>query len=301
MSDEINLQREKMDAELKIILAGGGEPAARIEEGSPEAVIEAKATEDAPESEIVQKARALGWKPQGDYEGSHFVTPEEYVNRAPLFERIDRQNKQINELKDMMKETSSHLSTVRKEAYEKAIKDLEAAKLQSVETGDVAGYKNIDMQSAAIREQMQKDPIVTGTPRQEVPSEVTDFMSRNSSWYNENNKENAKMKAAAEAVDLFLSKQASIEGTKVNPKDHLAAIEAEVKRVFPHRFENSARTAPASVGKSTSTPSASSSSGLSSRLSAGQRELGIKMNRSNPEYTLEMYAKDLESMNRLGK
>ena len=102
-------------------------------------------TESAPLSEIEQKAFEMGWRPKGDYVGEHFVEAAEYVNRAPLFERIEKQSKELKELRDMSKATAAHLSSVRKESYETALRDLEARRLQSVQVGDVEAFKKSEL------------------------------------------------------------------------------------------------------------------------------------------------------------
>jgi len=155
------------------------------------------------------------------------------------------------------------------------------------------------------------------TEKEQDP-EIIGFSNRNASWFNDNTKENAKMKAAATAVDSFLAQQAHIDERTLNPKEHLLAIENEVKRLFPHRFEQvmapvvahnapsaSPTAAPASivssVGRSTaSVTGTKSGTNLAARLTPTQRQLGEKFQRSNSEYTLEVYAQELEKMGRLG-
>ena len=124
---------------------------------------------------------------------------------------------------------------------------------------------------------MQQDPIVNVQTKPEVDPEVVSFGERNKHWFNETSPENSKMKAAAEAVDKFLAQASHIDGKQLNYKEHLTAIESEVKRLFPHRFEqakgSSAPTAPM-VGKSTtSSVGSKSSSNLVNQLTSQQREM----------------------------
>ena len=117
------------------------------------------------------------------------------------------------------------------------------------------------------------------------------------------------MKAAAEAVDTYLTRQAKIDNRQIDVREHLSAIESEVKRLFPHRFSNSAaQGAPISpsvvntVARSTAPVKETRSSGnLVSKLTPQQRALGESFQRSNPEYTLEVYAAELEKRGRLGR
>ena len=257
----------------------------------------------APElTEIEKQAQAMGWKPQTEYQGEHFTSAEEYVRRAPLFERIEKQSREVKELRDLVKQSTLHLSEIKKQAYERAIKDLEASRTQQVELGNVDGFRQVDAQVNRLQQQMNTDPVVNyAPPTPEIMPEVSEFGERNKSWYNESSNENKKMVAAAKAVDHFLTQEAEIEGRQINPAQHLRAVETEVKRLFPHRFENIKKDMPATVGRSTSSERSTKQSALVGRLTAQQRDIGLKFQNSNPAYTLEVYAKDLEEMGRLGK
>lgn len=287
-------------------------------EGTSQAIIETPASEVAPVPEIEKQARELGWKSKEERtaegkDNTHYVSPEEYVSRKPLFVRLDKQGEELRRLKEMQRQNSAHMAKVRQEAYDQALRDLESRQDRAVAEADTMEYQRLKAQTKAVEQQRQQDPIVNNPEIRPVQDPaVAEFAERNASWYNISTKENAKMAAAAAAVDNFLAKQAEIDGRPIDPRSHLAAIESEVKRLFPHRFEQPvapiapvvaeiAPTAP-SVGRSTApvTPGRSSIN-LAARLSPVQKQLGEKFQASNPEYTLEKYAQELESMGRLGK
>jgi hypothetical protein len=265
-------------------------------------------TETSQYSEIEKKAMEMGWDP--NHEGKTFVPAEEYVNRAPLFQRIEQQNRELKELKNLQKQMAQHMSAVRKESYEQALKDLENKKLQAVDSGDRVTYEQAESQAVAIRTKMASDPITTHLENKpEISQETLEWVNKNNTWYNDSTIENRKMKAAAEAIDTFLTNQARIdqntannEMPNINLKEHFKAVEKEVERLFPHRFKNMNREQPNSVGKSTTGTSGSiTNTGLVSRLTQNQRLLGERFQKSNPEYTLEKYAADLDAMGRLNK
>lgn len=257
-------------------------------------------------TEIEKKAIEIGWDP--NHQGKTFVAAEEYVNRAPLFRRIEEQSKELRELKNIQKQTLDHISSVRQDAYDKALQDLENKKLHAVSTGDVERYKAVEVEANSIKTKMANDPITKQTQPQPDP-DIMNWVSKNSSWYNTDSVENRKMKAAAELIDTFMTNNARIEQNiskdqipKLNIKEHFETVEKEVKRLFPHRFENMNREQPSAVGKSTTGSSGNVvSTNLVSRLTPQQRIMGERFYKGDKDYPLEKYAADLEATGRLGK
>lgn len=273
------------------------------EEISTEAIPEVKEY-----SEVERKAIEMGWDP--NHEGKTFVPAEEYVNRAPLFQRIETQSRELKELKNLQKQMAQHMSSVRKEGYEAALKELENRKLQAVDTGDREQYQRAESEAVALRTKMEIDPLTTiVNTSPEISQETVDWVNKNNSWYNDTSIENRKMKSAAEAIDTYLTNQARIDQNTrtgqmpdINLKEHFKVVEKEVERLFPHRFRNMNREQPSSVGKSTTGTSGNVvSTGLADKLTQNQRALGERFQKSNPEYTLEKYAADLDAMGRLNK
>lgn len=251
-------------------------------------------------SEIEQEAMKKGWKPKDEFSGDNYVSAEEYMRVGGLFKHISDLRKENKEIKDLLKQTTDHLSNTQKAAYEQAIRDLQSQKIRAVELGDVDTFKNIEVQEAKLNERIQHDPMVVKKV-EPLPKAQQEWLERNRKiWFNDTTLENKKMVAAAKAVDQFLTDQANIDGVVIDPKTHLQAIEDEIKKRFPHRFTNEKREAPSMVGKSTTSKEASTSS-LVSKLSPQQVEMGKFFQKSNPKYTLEKYAEDLKLQGRLGK
>lgn len=261
------------------------------------------ATESAPLSEVEQKAYEMGWRPKGDYQGEHFVEASEYVNRAPLFKRIEDQSKELKELREMSKATANHLSAVRKESYETALRELESRKIQSVQVGDVESYKKTELQAQEIHKKMQEDPAIQAPQVDQAQLDaIAGFQERNKGWFNKDNTENQEMMDAAQFIDQKLAQAAHEKGVKLSAIEHLKAVEEKVKKLYSHRFENVQAAKPATVSVS----SASKSSGtavnnLVSKMTPQQKEFGAYFMRHNPSYTLEKYAADLERQGNLGK
>lgn len=280
-------------------------------EATSQEVQDTSTSEVVPEiSEAEKQARALGWKSKEERvaegkDNQHYVEPEEYVRRQPLFERIERQNKEVRELKERQRQYDQNLAQVRRESYEQALRDLEDKRERAVEEANSIEFRRLDAQHRQLNQQMQQDPIVNRPQTPEINQEVLDFANKNSTWYNDSTIENAKMKTIADATDQALTRVAKLDNRQVNVREHLASIESEVKRLFPHRFEQpkTTTTTPVpTVGKSTSVNRDTKfSTNLVAKLTQQQRELGDKFVKSNKDYTLEQYATELERMGRLGK
>jgi hypothetical protein len=291
--------------------------------------IETQPTTEIEVPEIEKQARALGWKSAEEREAegknnNHFVDAAEYIRRQPLFERIEKQKKELDELKTLTKQTLSHVAQVRKDSYEQALRDVEAKREIAVQESNVDEFRRLELQSKNLQKQMQVDPVINQQPttiQPHVDPELVAFANRNASWYNTHNNQNANMKAAADSIDTYLYKKAQIDQGLSNEqkphldvKQHLAAIESEMIRLFPDKFEakkNSGETKSVSstVARSTTGATTSNSDGnLVAQLSPQQRQIGEQFERMSfdpktkkPTYTLADYAKDLKQSGRLGK
>lgn len=279
------------------------------EELAPEQ-LQDNASADVPElSEIEKEARSLGWQSKEEREASgknnkYFVSPEEYVSRRPLFDRINNQTQQIQELRDLQKQQSDYLAKARKESYEQALKDLEAKRDFAVSEADRDSFKAYDRQHQDLQRKMYEDQMMQQAQKPNLTPDVQNFVNRNQGWYNTQNAENSKMKAAADAFDSYLMNQHRANGVNPDVNQHLAAIESEVKRLFPHKFaavESDKPAASQAVTRSTAPVRPVESKDLVRLLTPEQREIGEYLMRANKDFTLDLYAQELKKANRLGK
>lgn len=296
---ELQAEIKKMQQETQNVTQTDSEQKPQVES------VEQKAIEPeayAPKDEWEEKALKIGWHP--DHTGQNFVDAKEYVLRKPLFERIERQTSELRAIKEAHRQNAANLAQVRKEAYDQALRDLENKQDSAAAEANTIEYQKYKAQFRQLNQQMQQDPIMRVPAPEAIPKDPEVERFQQHSWYNANNVENAKMKALADSVDSYLAKQAHLDGSQIDVKQHLAQIESEVRRVFPHRFESAPVTtnAPQMVGKSTMpTRDSRNITNLATQLTPQQRELGERFHRSNPEFTLDEYAKQLHQMGRLGK
>lgn len=263
-----------------------------------------------PKDEWEEKALKIGWRP--DHRGENFVEAREYVLRKPLFDRIEKQSKDLRELKDLQRSNQEYLAKIRKDAYDQALRDLEAKREEAVQEANLEQFRRLQQRDAEIRREMSQDPIVNAPIKSSVNPEVEAFGNKYSFLTNPKTADDFKMKAAATSVDNFLAEEARIEGRQIDVTEHLGRIESELKRLFPHKFSTGSASiskAPIaqSVGKSTANVKpVSNDSNFVNRLSPGQRALGEQFIKAcgttkdgKPRYTLEQYAKELAAKGRL--
>lgn len=267
---------------------------------------------DNSESEVHKKARELGWKSKEERisEGKNndfYIEPEEYIRRQPLFEKIDRQNKEIRELRDLMRQTTEHVAAIKTDSYAQTLRQLEARESQAVSEGDQQTYQHVKTELQTLQQKIASDSALQIKQEQATQTspklpEVESWKFKNAHWYNTNTPENTEMLNIATFIDKFYANRAVQTGQTLNPVEHLNSIETEVRRLFPHRFPNEKKSPAMSVGKSTTSANNNSEGNdLINQLTPAQLELGKHFQKVNPKYTLKDYALDLKKRNRLGK
>ena len=271
------------------------EAAAKLE--TTEAVV---ATE--PESkltDIEKQAMEMGWRPADKFdtssEGKRFISAEEFVERGQLFKKIDHQKAELQQLKNVVKDMTEHYKKTEELAYNRAMTDLINARNQAVAEGDVENFAKLDKQMLDVQRQaIQAQQIPTVQVEQQAPpvSEMANqFFSRNQHWFNNDTLENKQMVNFALAADEFMA----IRRPELPEKERLALVEADIRRAFPHRFENANRAAPAVVATTRPETGTKKDSSLVDRLSHRQRALAKAMVEGNLYTSEEEYAKDLET------
>ncbi len=276
-------------------------------EDAPDTIV-AETTEEIQETtpeitEVEKHARELGWQSKEEREAvgkkdTYYVSPEEYINRKPIFEKIQKQKQEMDELREIARQTAANVQAIRDEARLQTIKELEDKKYAAVEIGNVQEVRQIDQQ---IKNHEQAAQPVQNQVNPELKAVGDEFLSRNSAWYNENTIENKKMVLTAGAIDKVLAQQDYLDGITRSPREHLKRVEEKMRQEYPHRFENSEKDKPNTVGKSTVTRGAvANSNELVSKLTPRQLEFGKRFQRDGI-LTLEAYAKQLDARGVLGK
>lgn len=182
---------------------------------------------------IEQKALDMGWRPREEFNGSDddFIDAKEFVRRAPLFEKIEGQSKEIKSVKRALEALNQHYTKVRETEFDRALKALEEAKAQAVEDADGAAVVKLDKQIRAAEagleevKQASQRPIVEDSPQ--VPPEFAAWENKNP-WY----KSVKYMRVWADELGVQLSSQG------LSPREVLKKVEQAVREEFPDKFIN---------------------------------------------------------------
>ena len=193
---------------------------------------------------VEQEALASGWVPKDQFNGEEhkWVDAGEYLRRGELFKKIETQSKELKDVKRALQEMKKLHSEVREVEYKRALETLKAQKKAALEDGDAEAVIAADERIDLIREQqraLQQEQVEVPQSGEEHP-EFTDWKSKNS-WYTSN----APMKAFADVLGAELAQQG------LTPSQVLKRVEEEVKKEFPHKFQNQRASRPSAVEGST--------------------------------------------------
>lgn len=237
-------------------------------------------------TEIEEQALSQGWRPKDEYNGdpSKWVNADIYVARAPLFEHIESQKRELKKLRDGLNVVNSHYKKIEEVSYKKALADLRAEKKKALEDMDADAVINIDERIDLVKEQQlqgMRTPDPVAEPNQIHP-EFQAWTSRNN-WYTQDQ----SMRAFADALGRDLA------GTH-SPSQVLIEVEKTIKQRFPEKFSNPNREKPGAVeaprGKGTSTAAKPKYD-----LSDEERQVMRTLVRSGV-LTEEQYVKDLKKI-----
>lgn len=222
-------------------------------------VIEEVKAEPKPEPdvapEVEAEARRMGWRPEDEWEGdtdNHLSAPkfverqERWRKRADtvLQTRLDKQSKEIGDLKTTIENLGSHLTKATENAYKKALKDLEAKADKAVEDGDTEEYKRIRGETKALEEEVKTEAKTEKKKSDPVPEDDPEYMGwmSDNAWYDPNS-DGFDVEASAYADSIV--EQVGRRGLK--NKALYDAVAGEVKKKFPEKFGNARRRNAAAV------------------------------------------------------
>lgn len=197
---------------------------------------------------VETEARASGWVPKEEFHGDpvKWVDAGEFVRRAPLFQKLDLQNRELKELRKGLEELKQHHSKVRETEYKRALADLKTQKRDAFVEGDPDKIVEIEEQMEVVKEaqrkfeQEQQVEAQRATAPEVIHPEFAAWSRRNP-WYDTSK----PMRAFADALGIEL------RATGMSPSDVLKQVEQQVKEEFPNKFRNSNRDkAPAVEGTS---------------------------------------------------
>lgn len=209
---------------------------------------------------IEDQAKEMGWRPQDEYDGepTKWVDANIFVARAPLFEKIEQQNKRLKETDKTLQELKAFQSKIAETEYKRALDTLKHQRRAALEEGDVVAAEDIRDQMDELK---QKPPVETKINA--VPKEFTDWVEDNP-WY----ESDEDMRDFADSRGNKLGKNGDL-----SPAQVLKRVAEDTKKAFPDKFKarNPARDRVSSVETESSAGTFTSSKAF--KLSAEEEQV----------------------------
>lgn len=250
-------------------------------------------TQEKQYSEIELKAIDQGWIPKEEFDGdpSEFIDAPEFVRRGELFEKIERQSKELKALRQGHEALRKHHLKVKETEYERALKTLRAERKQAMINGDTEHALALEEKIDDL--QADKKLLVEEARQAEIDEEDS-YTPQFQSWVERNTwyETDDVMRGAADALGKKLHAQGN------SPERVLELVEKEIRKEFPHKFQRQTPRFPAVE------PSSRSGGGSKDtfRLTAEEEQMMQKIVAVTPGFTKEDYIKELKALKaRLGE
>ncbi len=194
------------------------------------------------ESESIQKARSLGWKPKEEYDGDkRWVDADEFLERQELYDGIHKSNRSVKKLKKVIETLVVHNKSIEEAAYQKALDTLRQEKKTAAADNDVAAVVAIDEKIDAVKEKLSTAK--TGATAPAATELFEEWMEQNP-WYSKDHDQFDE--------DMFmyasgLGHQLETEHDDWSPEKILSEVSKRTKKTFEWKFKNGNREVPNKV------------------------------------------------------
>jgi regulator of replication initiation timing len=199
-------------------------------------------------TEVEHRAMEMGWRPLEEFDGDEasFIDAKEFVNRKPLFDKIEHQSKQIKAVTKALEALKTHYTTVEVASYNRALSNLKAERKQALTDGDGDKFEEIDTQIKTVEAQAADIKRIQDTPAVESGDTHPEFQawSNRNPWYNTT----TYMRAYADEVGTKFAQQG------MAPGEVLKEVEKAVRQEFPQKFRNPNKDTAPDVSSSQGAP-----------------------------------------------
>jgi len=177
---------------------------------------------------IEVKAREMGWRPKEEFHGNEddFVDAKEFVQRQPLFEKIETQSRQLKNVQKTLDALKEHHTKVREAEYKRALAALEAQKEAAINEANGTQAVAVERQIKQVErefEQIQREHVAE-TPAND-PQEFVSWKAKNA-WY----EQDEAMRVFADAYGTKLAKEKGM-----SPSEVLTEVTKKVRAEFGHK------------------------------------------------------------------
>lgn len=265
------------------------DPVIPLQEGTP--VVQQEQVEQTSEREysaIEIKAIEQGWIPKEEFDGdtSEFIDAPEFVRRGELFNKIERQSKELKAVRQALDAFRVHHSKVKEMEYERALKTLKEAKREATINGEHERALALEDKIDEVR--AEKDTITREAQQTAVQETSNEYTPQFRSWVDRNEwyENNRVMRKLADQLGAEYHQEGH------SPTEVLELVEREIRKEFAHKFKNPATSRPNAVEPTTRQPANRDTFSMS----ADEIEIMRKIVAVTPNYTEADYKKELKAL-----
>jgi hypothetical protein len=201
------------------------------------------------ERDFTAEATQRGWMPREEFKGdpAKWTDAETFVKREdermPLLrKKVERQDRELADLKKQIRQASVHFSKAEERAYERARTELEGRLEQAISTGDVEAGKKVLKDIDAL-----KKDVSDAAPSAEDAREAFDEWREGNSWYDKANLASASEIEVSARLYADRMTEKHLDKTKdMPPAEFFAYIGGLVDEKFPQLKTKPARQKPVS-------------------------------------------------------
>ena len=184
-------------------------------------------------SDVEKQALEKGWKPKEEYQGDpgKWRSAEVFVALEEPLKRIEHQSKELKAVRAALEAFKEHHTKVKETEYDRALKSLQDARRTAMREGDTEQALLLEDKVEEIKAEKAQ---VVAEGKKPIPEVQESIHPEFKEWLNHNGWYETSKAMRAVADKLGLEYQA--EG--LSPREVLKRVEADIRKEFPHKFEN---------------------------------------------------------------
>lgn len=216
------------------------------------------------EPTVEDLAREKGWRPKEEYNGDsgRWKSAEVFLALDEPIQKIEALAKELKEQKKANHMLLQHHQQVKESEFKRALEFLKLQKKDAFEKGDVDRILELDEQLDLVKETQRQQAAVKAAPPPVDTQEIHPAFKRwvdNNRWY----ENDPSMREVADALGLTHAQK----NTNKTPQEVLEFVTAQVKRMYPEKFQNPKR----SQGSGVETPTSSKAKADTLEMSEEER------------------------------
>lgn len=185
-------------------------------------------------SPIEEKAREMGWRPKDEWEGDpdEWRDAKEFVDRKPLYEKIDHQNREIKEMRKAINALQGHYQKVRETEYARAMEDLRTEYKKALREGDEDKIIEAQEKMADVKAEQKAAEIAAKQAQKTAPNLSPEFVKwvESNSWYGQDQ----EMRILADQIGVSFVRS----NPEKTAQDMLNYVSKRMRNLYPEKFRN---------------------------------------------------------------